>query len=438
VDWRERREDRFRRWLSPPGLAFASDGARDLYRARVGRIIAAIALEALPDRVPVFPNYQFLPAYVQGANALEAMTDQDRALELWAAFGDRFGFDAFNYFGIRCPIPLMGALGYGLYQWPGSPGVPSDHGYRYVHRDWLDPGEYREVADDPTDFWLRRYIPRVCGSLSGLGEVGRLTSFAELPSLAASLSAFGRPAVREAMGNLLEAGRIALEWSERADRFIAARAALGQPAFAGGFSKAPFDLLTDTFRAKKSSFLDVVRHPETLMEAIEALTPLALRLAVEAIDQDPCPLVFMPLHTGDDTFLSPEQFDRFYWGPLKKVIEGIVEAGGVPLPFAEGVYTTRLEHFLDLPRASACLMIDRTDMAVAKRVVGHHLCLAGNIPTFLFLIDDDREIRRYCRKLIDEVAPGGGFMIASGGVLDRANRGAVEAMLGTALEHGRY
>jgi uroporphyrinogen-III decarboxylase len=83
-------------------------------------------------------------------------------------------------------------------------------------------------------------------------------------------------------------------------------------------------------------------------------------------------------------------------------------------------------------------MIDRTDMAVAKRKVGHHCCLAGNIPTYLFLMDDPKVITSYCRELIETAAPGGGFMMASGTALDRANRAMVEAVIETVNLHGWY
>jgi uroporphyrinogen-III decarboxylase len=271
-----------------------------------------------------------------------------------------------------------------------------------------------------------------------LGGLERLPVFSELPNLAPSLAPFGRPEVQAAVERLLEAGTIAHEWTSRADAFIEARAARGEPSYAGAFSKAPFDLMTDTFRHKKSSLLDVTRHGDLLTEALATLTPLAVHIAVEGIERSGNPLVFIPLHTGDDAFLSPEQFERFYWKPLKRVLEGIIEAGGVPLPFAEGVYRSRIEYFLELPKGSVCWMIDRTDMAEAKRKVGGHCCLAGNVPASLFLMDDPKEITQYCQRLIDEAAPGGGFMIASGAALDRANRPMIEAMIETTMRRGWY
>ena len=51
LDWRERRERRFQRWLDAPGVAFVSDSVRREYRERVQLLIDAITLRK-PARVP--------------------------------------------------------------------------------------------------------------------------------------------------------------------------------------------------------------------------------------------------------------------------------------------------------------------------------------------------------------------------------------------------
>ncbi len=58
----ERREERFKRWLSPPHMKFSSPEAEQGYQARVRRFIKVIKLEE-PDRVPLMLPVNFLPAY---------------------------------------------------------------------------------------------------------------------------------------------------------------------------------------------------------------------------------------------------------------------------------------------------------------------------------------------------------------------------------------
>ncbi len=52
LSWQEKREERFKQWLSPTDVKFASPEAENLYKARVTRFIKAIKMEE-PDRVPV-------------------------------------------------------------------------------------------------------------------------------------------------------------------------------------------------------------------------------------------------------------------------------------------------------------------------------------------------------------------------------------------------
>ena len=57
----EKREERFKRWLSPDDVAFKSPEAERLYKERVTRLIDAIKLKEA-DRVPIVFNPGHIPA----------------------------------------------------------------------------------------------------------------------------------------------------------------------------------------------------------------------------------------------------------------------------------------------------------------------------------------------------------------------------------------
>src|SRR4030042_2361901 len=78
----ERREDRFTRWLSPPGLKFSSPEAEKGYKARVTRFIKVIKIEE-PDRVPVNLPTGFFPAYYAGTTLKAIMYDYDELRRAW-------------------------------------------------------------------------------------------------------------------------------------------------------------------------------------------------------------------------------------------------------------------------------------------------------------------------------------------------------------------
>jgi hypothetical protein len=436
--WQEKRQARFQKWLDP-GLPFTSPETKAAYQGRVLRMIEAIELKKTPDRVPIYPNYTYFPAYTLGSTPRVVMTEVKKATEIWEKFVKEYGFDAFGIIGIIAPIPVMKALDYKLYQWPGSGGVPEDSIYRYFEHDWLvEAKEYNDLALDPTDWWMRQYIPRFCGALSGFSSLPNFTELMELPNLTSFLAPFGLPEVQESLKKLMEIGSMTLAWMGEVGSLIGRLICDGYPTSAGGFAKAPFDTLSDTLRSFKTAMLDLRRNGERMIEAMDTLAPLAIKMAVQAIDNSGNPLVFMPLHKGADGFMSQAQFEKFYWPSLKKVFEGIIEAGGVPIPFAEGGYNQRMDYLNELPKSSVAWMIDRTDMKELKKKVGSNCCLIGNVPSSILHAGSPADVENYVRNLIDEVAGGGGFMLATGTVTDEGRPEMIKAMIEAGQKYGQY
>ena len=119
--------------------------------------------------------------------------------------------------------------------------------------------------------------------------------------------------------------------------------AQGYPDFFGGFSKAPFDTLGDTLRGTRGIMVDMYRRPEKLLAAIDAIVPMMIRMGGEGAQRAGNPIIFMPLHKGADGFMNNQQFMKFYWPSLQKVLLGLIKEGCVPFPWAEGGYNSRLE-----------------------------------------------------------------------------------------------
>ena len=55
------------------------------------------------------------------------------------------------------------------------------------------------------------------------------------------------------------------------------------------------------------------------------------------------------MRKGADGFMSNEQFKKFYWPSLKKVIIGLAENGCVPICFVEGGYNQWPEFLTEVP-----------------------------------------------------------------------------------------
>jgi uroporphyrinogen-III decarboxylase len=83
-------------------------------------------------------------------------------------------------------------------------------------------------------------------------------------------------------------------------------------------------------------------------------------------------------------------------------------------------------------------MFDQTNMANAKKTVGRVACIAGNVPVSVAYTGTEKEMKEYCRKLIETCAPGGGYILTGGTTFDMARPGNLRAMMAAAKEYGKY
>ncbi len=77
-------------------------------------------------------------------------------------------------------------------------------------------------------------------------------------------------------------------------------------------------------------------------------------------------------------------------------------------------------------------------MRKAKEILGNHMCIMGNVPSSLLQTGTPEDVKDYCRKLINDVAPGGGFILSQRSSIDEANPENIKAMVKAAREFGVY
>jgi uroporphyrinogen-III decarboxylase len=214
--------------------------------------------------------------------------------------------------------------------------------------------------------------------------------------------------------------------------------AKGFPMFRGGLAVVPFDVFADNLRGTHGIVMDMYRQPQKLHEAMEFVLPELLKNAIAMADATDCPVVMMPLHKGDDTFMSNKQFETFYWPTFRRLLLAMADEGLIPFPVAEGAYNRRLEYIADMPRSAVVWMFDQTDMAAAKKALGNISCICGNVPASLAYTGTAAEMKARCRRLIETCAPGGGFMLSGGTTFDMARPENMKVMMEAAKEYGIY
>ena len=122
---------------------------------------------------------------------------------------------------------------------------------------------------------------------------------------------------------------------------------------------------------------------------------------------------------------------------MRQVMMDIIDAGFTPYLFSEGIYTERLPIIKDIPKGKAIYKIE-SDIFKAKEILGDTVCLTGGPPASLMNSGTPEEVKDYCKKLIDVVGEGGGFMMDPAIPLITAKVENVRALTEFTIEYGVY
>jgi hypothetical protein len=430
----ERREKRYEWWLCAD-INFSSPEARRNYQERALRFVNAYRVEK-PDRVPVSLPVDNWPAYLAGMDLITVINDYDKARQAWKEFYNNFETDLAVSPGMALPAKVYALLDYKLYSWPGHGLPPNASSIQFVEGEYMKEDEYDLLIHDPSDFWMRTYIPRVFGAFEPWKYLNPFTSIIEVP--AAWFMPYTRPDLQAAAQRLIDIGKELTVWSKMTGEFQQWAQESGHPVPRTTLCKAPFDTIGDTLRGTRGIIRDMFKRPEQLLEAIDVVTDFTIRQTIAAANATQAITASFPLHKGADGFMSPKQFERFYWPSLRKVINALVEEGIRPELFAEGSYDSRLESVNEFPKGAVGWLFDKTDMAKAKSILGKRCCISGNVPSSLMVTGNPKEVKDYCRKLIEVCAPDGGFILAGGAWVNQGNPDNLHAMMEAAKGYGKY
>ena len=400
---------------------------------RIARVDAAVALRE-GDRVPMAPKIGMAYAQTAGIDRYEALNDPRLLRPGVEKFLRTYPCDLF-WAGSGYPIPMMETLGTTAIRWPGATcGVPLNQGFQIVDGTYMEEDEYDEFLRDPSHFCMTKVFPRKHKKLAGLAKL----NFHEVVEFGhyASMAAFADPEVRQALLTLMFAGEQAVEWQRNSALLRETALACQTPLGALAGQNAPYDMLADNIRGFLNVPMDLYTIPEKVTAAIGIMTEYALQ-NVRRLKDTGSRYCFMPLHGGTDDFMSLEYYRTFYWPSLRRVIEEIINCGMIPYVFCEGRYDTRLEVLREVPRGKVIYMFEQVDIARAKAVLGDTACICGNLPTSLLLYGKPHEVVDETRRLLDECAPGGGFLMDCSIVLDHYKEENLEAWFDTTLQYGR-
>ncbi len=308
--------------------------------------------------------------------------------------------------------------------------------YQYIESENMTADEYDEFVYDPSHFLMSKWLPRSFPPLAGLAGWPAVRSFMWF-GWTGGFVGLAAPEVQEALRNAAAAGEELGRWFASIGQYATEMKAKGTPQLYAAFDWPPFDIIGDTLRGTREILADMRRHPSKLHDALEVATNIFIEYGSGAAGAE-LPLCWIWMHKGTRNFMSDAQFAEFYWPYLRKGMLALIDKGIIPVVYCEADVESRLEHFADVPPGKVIYHVSTTDMVKAKSVLGGVAAIAGNVPNVMLLSGTPDDVRDYCKKLIDDVGKGGGFIMDAAVMLDEAKPENLKAMIDFTKEYGVY
>ncbi len=383
----------------------------ELYAERLGRYQATIALEPT-DRMPVAAGSNYFSEIYSGNTNQETIYDPEKWLQAEEAFINDFPeVDVLR--NNRVWAPFYDAVGLKSYKLPGR-DLPAKGNIQFVESEYMKADEYDLLINSPMEFMFERFIPRMLGEMSANGSFR-------------SNMAFLKGGMAQMMMNQIMRNRSAQLQTK-----------LGMPQPMTGAFVAPFDALSDAMRGLRGILLDMYRQPDKVVAACDVLVDEMVNFALATADPLKRYPIFVPTHKP--TFLSPKQFERFYWPSFKKTLEKLIAAGYKIRAYLEGDWGHHWHAFLELPKGSVLCDIDNQgDIFKAKQDIGHHMCLAGGVQDSLLILGTPQEVRDRVKLLCETVGKDGGFIVNGGCNIPYDTKPEnYRALVDAIIEYGSY
>lgn len=379
----------------------------NLYQERVQRMVD-VAQGRIPDRVPICGLMETFALVYSDTPLKEAATSITANVHGHAKIYKDIYYDAAYVPTLAHAWELSWVLGSDVF-------FISEDGFTEQHKEYcpMVPEDYEDLTKDPVRWILNEFVPRKFTKFDASNED-------QQKAFLSSLIPFLKFA-----GALLYGGYV----FQKQD----------MPIVTGGAAEMPLDFLFDYLRGFRPTIGDLRRHKDKVKAATEALLPYSLDLShmtnlmmggmaggplwlvknvVNAIilrndfDYTTFPWIFNPCHIPP--FISPQQFEEYYWPGYKAMAEHIHAHGGHMLTVLEGEWgREKLEILRRLPDNSVTFIVENDDPKMVKEILDNNSIMAG-LPLALLKNGTKEECIAAAKEMIDELAPGGRFIFCTG------------------------
>jgi uroporphyrinogen-III decarboxylase len=175
----------------------------------------------------------------------------------------------------------------------------------------------------------------------------------------------------------------------------------------------PFEVLSFA-RSMEKFMIDLYRRPDTVLAALAAIWQDTVESSLANMDVA-TKFVSVPANRFSGGFISPRHFEQFALPQFLQIVNMLVARGITIFFHLDQNWTNMLPYFREFPEGNYLLHFDgTTDIFKAKEILGDRMCLMGDVPARLLKLGTPDDIEAYCRKLIDALAKGSGFILSAG------------------------
>jgi hypothetical protein len=200
---------------------------------------------------------------------------------------------------------------------------------------------------------------------------------------------------------------------------------------------APFDFIADELRGFKGIVMDIRRYPDKVKAAVEAITPLMMRLAIPAVMR-PGMITFIPLHMA--CYISRQAFEELYWPTLEYVIVELDKIGIGSFIVAQQNWTRYADYLERLPKTTI-LSVEDGDPKIFTETFGKNHVFGGFYDPTITLARSKEECIDEAKRLFDICMKSDYFYFRfCRGIMDikSVNVPKLQAVLEWVYENGKY
>jgi len=344
------------------------------------RIEAALNLEK-PDHVPFAPFIGGYSATFLGKTQAEYYKTPETEILMIGEFFDACGGwdglvpnamvsnELVHMLGLKFPVQI---------KYPGV-DLPDNYGMQTHEGEFIKFGDYDKIIEEGYNAY---YFDDLVYRLYNLEKGGLDAKVRHMQKCVA----------------LVES-----EWGKRDVKFVYGAGAV-HPFFKLSLGRSMIRFTEDLFY-----------KPDVVEKAMDRMTDELIEEILEGINNTGNKHLFL-VEERAPAYLYPLHIFERFWMPFTERIVDAMWSNGIRTTFHIDMdWSKNLPYFRKLPAKSVCLQLDSTtDIFNAKKEVGDHCCIMGDVPATMLSIGTPQEVEDYCKELVREVGYNGGFILSTG------------------------